>query len=185
MPQSPEHSQCAGLLLSCIENAIREDLLGLSPGEEDPHAVRFNRGGRKQPFWKYFPLTVGTSLATDNEPDVVIYLRGRPPFIVGEVGVSDSETVTKLRAQKWIDDGNGDVWIISGSVFWTCRSSFHLDWKDLRRRVILLILFERDYLCTVRRKDLLRREWLLKECMVLSQSWSRIWYLIFIGTTYQ
>jgi hypothetical protein len=28
-------------------------------------------------------------------------------------------------------------------------------------------------------------EWLLKECVILSQSWSWIWYLIFVGTTYQ
>jgi len=50
MPQSAEHAQCAGLLLSCIENAIREDLLGLLPGEDDPYGIRFLRGGRKQRF---------------------------------------------------------------------------------------------------------------------------------------
>ena len=48
-------------------------------------------------------------MQSENGADVVVYLRGSPPFIVGEVGVSNSELVTKLKAQKWIDDGKGDV----------------------------------------------------------------------------
>jgi hypothetical protein len=48
-------------------------------------------------------------LVTDNEPDVQVCLRNNPPFIVGEVGISDSENVTKLRAKNWIDEGNGAV----------------------------------------------------------------------------
>jgi hypothetical protein len=50
MPQSRKHIQAAGLLLRCIEDAIRQDLLGLDAGEEDPYKIWFEREGSKQLF---------------------------------------------------------------------------------------------------------------------------------------
>jgi hypothetical protein len=48
-------------------------------------------------------------MATDNEPDVQGYVRGSPPFMVAEVGISDGEKLTKERAEQWISDGDGEV----------------------------------------------------------------------------
>jgi len=48
-------------------------------------------------------------MLNSNEPDLQVKLKAQLPMIVGEVGVSDKEGITKLKASSWAMIGAGDV----------------------------------------------------------------------------
>lgn len=113
MSCSDEHALAAAEMVRIWRTAIRKQLFGVTEDNPLPIRINFQQEGGRIVFPNMLMSSrriAGARPATRYQPDFKVSMgRQQIPFILGEVGVSDRLTYTKLKSKLWIERGRGAV----------------------------------------------------------------------------